>query len=307
MGDANSIIDTLSDEELDLLNNDSEMLAAFKAKHVPSVTPEPIQPSLMDQAKEVAPQAVKSALMAPFRAGKALLTDPTKVAAETPILPVGGAIAAGPAGGAVGEGLRQVAQITRGAPAPTLLQSAIRMTGAALVPSAARQARAAVTTMSGAQKAIQTLKEQAGVNVDKAVEPLTKKVATPVVNALTNLRKSGGLKKLPIQDLHEAEVQIRNLLDAEKVGGFARIMGKQPAGRLTDQGVALAAKAKAAIIAEQNARVKGLKSAREMVGTIARQNRLAKLVGGATAAYALKKTLGGAAAPVAQAASEVTR
>lgn len=50
MNDINSVIDTLNDEELDLLNSDPEMLAAFKKKYsTPAASP---QKSAMSQAME---------------------------------------------------------------------------------------------------------------------------------------------------------------------------------------------------------------------------------------------------------------
>src|SRR5262245_40999014 len=87
---------------------------------------------------QVAMGAAKSSILAPIKAGKALLTDPTKVAAETPILPVGGAIVAGPAGGAVGEGLREMAKITTDPTyRPTPIESAASMGLAAVAPRGA--------------------------------------------------------------------------------------------------------------------------------------------------------------------------
>lgn len=148
-------------------------------------------------------------------------------------------------------------------------------------------------SLKGANRAVQMLKEGAGIATEKAIEPVAKKVATPLVNALNKMKETGALKKLPIQDLHEAETQLRNLLDAEKVGGFARLLGKKPAGVLTDQGVALAAKAKQAVVAEQNARVAGLEAARTRVGDVATRNRLVKkIVLGTLATGAAKKVLG---------------
>jgi len=162
-------------------------------------------------------------------------------------------------------------------------------------------------TLKGAKEGLELLKTKAGIDTAKAVEPLAKKVATPVVNALTKLKQTGELKKLPLQDLHEAEVQLRNLLDAEKVGGFARLLGKKPAGVLTDQGVALASKAKQAVVAEQNARVAGLEAARTRVGDVATRNRVRNIVLGTLAAAGAKKILGKAGGPALQAASEVSR
>lgn len=165
-----------------------------------------------------------------------------------------------------------------------------------------------VGSLKGAKGALEALKSKAGINVEKAVEPIARKAATPLVNALTNLRKADALKKLPLQDLHEAEVGLRNLLDAEKVGGFARLMGKKPAGTLTDQGVALAAKAKEAVIKAQNLRVKGLDVARRRVGDIATRNRVVRrLVYGTLAGVAAKKILGPAAPVISGAVSEVSR
>lgn len=130
MAQIDDALSSLSDDEARLLASDPELLAAFKAKYAPSTG-------------QMVAGAAKNAILAPIQAGKVLLTNPTKVAAETPILPVGGAIAAGPAGGAAGEGLRQMAQIAQGAPAPTPLQSALQMTGAAIVPSVGKGAEAA--------------------------------------------------------------------------------------------------------------------------------------------------------------------
>lgn len=162
-------------------------------------------------------------------------------------------------------------------------------------------------TLKGANRAVQALKEGAGIATEKAIEPVAKKFATPLVNALNKMKQTGALKKLPIQDLHEAETQLRNLLDAEKVGGFARIIGKKPAGVLTDQGVALAAKAKQAVVAEQNARVAGLEAARTRVGDVATRNRVRNIILGSLATAGAKKILGKAGGPAMQAVSQVTQ
>lgn len=131
MAQIDDVINNLSPDEVGLLNSDPELLAAFKAKYAPSMGQK-----LASAAKEGA----KSAILAPIQAGKTLLTNPTKVAAETPILPIGGAIVAGPVGGAAGEGLRQIADVAQGNTNYDPVTGALKMAGASLVPSVGKGA-----------------------------------------------------------------------------------------------------------------------------------------------------------------------
>lgn len=163
-------------------------------------------------------------------------------------------------------------------------------------------------TLKGAKAAVEGLKSKAGIDTMKAIEPVSKKAATDLVNTITKARKAKILDKVSLQNLHEDEVQLRNLLDAERVGKFARFMGKKPAGKLTDQGVALAAKNKEAVIEAQNNLIKGLKEARRRVGDIHLRNKIRNIIVGSLGAAAAKAALGNkASGPATSIVSEVSQ
>lgn len=160
-------------------------------------------------------------------------------------------------------------------------------------------------TLGGTASKIAKLKQATGVVTDLAVEPIRgAKQAAEFVNSLTNVRKANALKALGQQALHNAEVQLRNLLDAEKVGKFARLFGKKPKGLLTDQGVKLATQNKAAVVKAQNELTKGLEGARRTYGDIAARNRLLKRAAILGAAEVGRRTIG---SPATSVVTEVAR
>lgn len=160
-------------------------------------------------------------------------------------------------------------------------------------------------TLGGTAEKIAKLKRAAGVATDLAVEPIRgAKQATTFVNNLTSLRKANALKALGQQELHNIEVQARNLLDAEKVGKFARLFGKKPKGLLTDQGVKLLSENKEAVIKAQNASIKGLEGARRTYGDVAARNRLLKRAAILGAAEVGRRTIG---SPATSVVTEVAR
>lgn len=177
-------------------------------------------PSLMQNAV----QGAKSAITAPIRAGRALLTDPTKVAAKTPILPLAGSVMAGPAGGAVGEGLRQMASITKGGPTPTPAQSALQMGLAAFGPG---RARAAGSAVKGAAKRVGDVfaptVEKAGAELLPVLEKEGLKDIRPIifnkgereaaVQYAENQAKLAAKKALTPQQLQEARSTMKDILD----------------------------------------------------------------------------------------------
>lgn len=162
-----------------------------------------------------------------------------------------------------------------------------------------------LATLGGTAEKIAKLKQATGVVTDLAVEPIRgAKQAATFVNSLTNLRKANALKALGPQELHNAEVQLRNLLDAEKVGKFARLLGKKPKGLLTDQGVKLATENKAAVVKVQNEITKGLEGARRTYGDIAARNRLIKRAAILGAAEVGRRSIG---SPATSVVTEVAR
>lgn len=185
--------------------------------------------------------------------------------------------------------------------------------GAAKLPgTAGRLARIAsgqLKTAKGARKAVGALKEAAGIGEDVIAENIKNpQHAKNVISSLSKVRKSGALKKLSTQDLEIAEQQMRNLLDAEKVGGFQKLLGNKGAGIINDKAQAVAAKNKAAVVAELNSRIKGLEGARELVGDLETRKRIIKtLLGGSLAGYVGRKVLGGAGGTAANVVSEVSR
>lgn len=162
-----------------------------------------------------------------------------------------------------------------------------------------------LATLKGTADKIAKLKQATGVVTDLAVEPIRgAKQAATFVNSLTNVRKANALKALGPQELHNVEVQLRNLLDAEKVGKFARLLGKKPKGLLTDQGVKLASENKAAVVKAQNEITKGLEGARRTYGDIAARNRLLKRAAVLGAAEVGRRTIG---SPATSVVTEVAR
>jgi hypothetical protein len=162
-----------------------------------------------------------------------------------------------------------------------------------------------LATLKGTAEKIAKLKQATGVVTDLAVEPIRgAKQAATFVNSLTNLRKAKALKALGPQELHNVEVQLRNLLDAEKVGKFARLFGKKPKGLLTDQAVKLATENKAAVVKAQNEITKGLEGARRTYGDIAARNRLVKRAAILGAAEVGRRTIG---SPASSVVTEVAR
>lgn len=164
-------------------------------------------------------------------------------------------------------------------------------------------------TIKGARGAVSALKKGAGIGDDIIAETIKNpQHAKNVISSLSKVRETGALKKLSVQDLEIAEQQMRNLLDAEKVGGFQRLLGSKGAGVINDKAQAIAAKNKAAVIQELNSRVKGLEQARQRVGDLETRKRIAKkLIGGSLAAYAAKKVLPSGASSAVDAVSEVSR
>lgn len=162
-------------------------------------------------------------------------------------------------------------------------------------------------TLKSARQAVLGLKAKAGVKMSEAIAPVSKKEATDLVNTITKARESGILNKVSLQNLHEDEVKLRNLLEGERVGGFGRFFGKKPAGKLTDQGVALAAKNKEAVITAQNNLIKGLKEARQRVGDIHLRNKVRNIIAGSLAAEAARRVFGGKGGTATSVISEVAQ
>lgn len=162
-----------------------------------------------------------------------------------------------------------------------------------------------LATLKGTAAKIAKLKQASGVVTELAVEPIRgAKQAATFTNNLTNLRKANALKALGPQELHNIEVQARNLLDAEKVGKFARILGKKPKGLLTDQGVKLLSENKAAVVKAQNEITKGLEGARRTYGDVAARNRVLKRAAILGAAEVGRRTIG---SPASSVVTEVAR
>lgn len=162
-----------------------------------------------------------------------------------------------------------------------------------------------LATLKGTAARIAKLKQSVGVATDLAVQPIRgAKEATTFVNSVTNLRKNNVLKALGPQELHEVEVKLRNLLDAEKVGKFARLLGKKPKGLLTDQAVQLATKAKTAVVKAQNEITPGLEGARRTYGDVAARNRLVKRAALLGAAEVGRRVIG---QPATSVVTEVAR
>ena len=173
-----------------------------------------------------------------------------------------------------------------------------------LGPGRATKLGRAATELSSLNKAksvMEALKTGAGINTEAAISAIKNpEVAATVVTKLNNLKKLGALKRLGPQGLHEAEVITRNLLNAEKVGPVARILGGKPAGVLTDQGVALAARGKEGVISAQNELIPGLEKAREVVGDVYLRNKIAKRAAILAALGVAKSKLFGPATPLVQ-------
>jgi hypothetical protein len=162
-------------------------------------------------------------------------------------------------------------------------------------------------TIKGAREAVSGLKKAAGIGDDVIADTIKNpQHAKNVITGLSKVRETGALKKLSVQDLEIAEQQMRNLLDAEKVGGFQRLLGGKGAGVINDKAQAIASKNKAAVISELNSRIKGLERARERVGDLETRKRMVKkLIGGSLVGLAAKKILGPNAGTAANVVSEV--
>jgi len=105
MSDINQIINSLSDEELEILNSDPEMLASFRQKYANSIEANPLL--------EAAKSATSEALFMPGTISRKLATDPVTQAKALPhLLGTVGAIAPVPMGTTMGTvGGRQLSNL----------------------------------------------------------------------------------------------------------------------------------------------------------------------------------------------------
>ena len=282
MQDINSVIDTLSDEELDLLNNDPEMLAQFKAKYT---APQSAPPPVTNQAPEekgmlgktmdvlgtpgrgIAALAYGAGQMVPLAVGQPPLSAPqdtlnTMSAMTQPDFQpqnldqsaanVSGtltnlAVPIGAAGTAIGK----VAQAT------------------GIAPKVAAIGKGLVSSVKGAGEGIAATEKAAKVATDSVVTiPKGGQGLTKVLKDIKDtgeLVKSGLRQETPefMQALKDRYDQASGILD----------MGKQAVGK---KNYALAAQAKASINEALNSMVPGRESAQLTARTAYVRNNLDK-------------------------------
>ena len=177
---------------------------------------------------QMAGQAAKSLISAPISAGKALLTDPLKVAAETPVLPLGGAALGGPIGGAAGQALKGFAEVARGAEAPHPLETGLKVIGASLVPSAGRAIKATGQAIRGGTRAAlgPSVEEARASTLELLGNKKLKDIAPIVfdrgeraaaVNYAETQAKLAAAGKLTAEKLQEARATLKDILDNKVV------------------------------------------------------------------------------------------
>lgn len=275
MPDINSIIDSLSDEELDLLNNDPELLAQFKAKYqAPTpAAPAPAQP--MPEEKGV------------FGKTMDVLGTPGRGV---------GALAYGAGQATVGNlnqnTLQTMAEMTkpgfvpqdaaqRGADiAGTLTNLAVPVGEAAtlaakgakalnLGPKIAAIGKGLVSTTKGAGEGIAAAEKAANIATDAVVT--IPKGGRGLTKALEDIKDTGDLVKQGLKQ--ETPEFLQALKDKYDQASGILDLGKQSIGK---KNYALASKAKAAINEALNSMVPGRSNAQLAARTAYVRNNLAK-------------------------------
>ena len=303
MPDINSVIDTLSDEELDLLNNDPEMLAQFKAKYTaPTAAPAPMAPAAPEEkgmfgkamdvlgtpGRGVAALSYGAGQMAPLVVGQQPLSSPqntlqtmsemTKPGFQPQNLDQRAADVAGTMTNLavpVGEAL-------------TLGGQAIKATG--IAPKVAAITKGLFSGTQKAGKGIAATEEAAKIITDKVVS--IPKGGQGLTKALQDIKDTGDLVKSGLkQETPEFLQQLKDYHD--KAAGILD-QGPKAIGK---KNYALASQAKAAINEALNSMVPGRDTAQLTARTAYLRNNLLKkgiILGGvgAAASYGKNAILG---------------
>jgi hypothetical protein len=235
--------------------------------------------------------------------------DVMQVSAKTPLLPLAGAAIGGPAGGALGEGARQMVDIARGEPAPSPMSSAFQMAGASLVPSVGKGAKAGVELGKKAVNiAFAPSRFKAGLQLGKveeaagiAQEVLEKPTAEGVRSIVKKILPAKNPVKLEaayqemgkqnpqgLKDLHDV---IRGALDASSPRALAQTL--QPK-ILTKAGRARLAANEEAARKALNAIVPGREEAAQKVANAITRDELLKGVMKKGKKAAIAAAIGGA-------------
>jgi len=300
MADINSVIDTLSDEELDLLNNDPELLAQFKAKYsAPSTAPvAPSSPTLEAPSSEkgvfgktmdVLGTPGRGIAALAYGAGQAMVGNANQGTLQTMSdMTKPGFVPQDTAqrGANIAGDLTNLA-VPIGA-AGSMIAKGARATG--LAPKIAAVTKGLVSGTQKAGKGIAAAEEAAKIVTDKVVS--IPKGGQGLTKALQDIKDTGDLVKSGLkQETPEFLQQLKDYHD--KAAGILD-QGPKAIGK---KNYALAAQAKAAINEALNSMVPGRDTAQLTAKTAYLRNSLLKkgiILGGvgAAASYGKNAILG---------------
>jgi hypothetical protein len=194
MADINSVIDQLSPEELDLLNSDPQMLAAFKAKHMAPANPEgdPNDPHSMAFERSGNYPASSYTTFAPS-------ADVAMLASAAPGIVRGGTAL-----------LSQTPELLQGA--GKIASKGIGMLKAPLAEGAAKVGDVLAPSVESADKALMEKLAQHGL---KDVKPtvFNSNERDAIVNYADTMKKLADADKLSPTKLQEIRATLKDVLD----------------------------------------------------------------------------------------------